>query len=324
MDEPVLVGGMAVRLNASVGVRCWRPGEADADRVLSQGNHAVRQAKQRRSGIERYDPERDAAGSRRLALTDSLRRSIARRELVLHYQPKVDLCSGRVVGVEALARWTNEDGPVSPELFIEVAEEGGLIAELTRAMFEQALAQARRWEEEGTPLVVAVNLSPRNLLDPDLASRVRALLTKHGVSPRQLILEITETTLVPDPIRTSAVLEDLRRIGVRLSIDDYGTGHAALAYLRDFPVDELKLDRSYVAGMIHDPRTAAIVRSTVEMGRQLGLTVVAEGVERQEELEAVKACGCHVVQGYLMCRPLPGDQLSAWLQRRFAAARDCA
>lgn len=332
LEGPVNVAGMAVRLNASVGVRVWSDvgadhgaeGAVDADRVLSDANHAVRQAKTSGTGVERYDPERDADGSRRLALTDALRRSLARRELTLHYQPKVDLLSGRVLGVEALARWSHGDLPVSPALFVELAEEAGMIGDLTKAMLDQALAQARRWEDEGIPLVVSVNVSPRNLLEPDLPHRVQTMLLRHGVDASQLILEITETTLVPDPIRTSEVLAELRAMGIRLSIDDYGTGHAALAYLRDFPVDELKLDRSYVAGMVADHRTAAIVRSTVELGRRLGLTVVAEGVERQEELDAVAACGCTVVQGFLMCRPLPGDEVSAWVRRRFVAARGCA
>lgn len=337
LDTPVAARGASVRINASVGVVTWggldddaddslwdphtrspRSARPDADRLLSRANQALRLAKQHRSGIEAYDPRRDASGAHRLALVDALRRSIARREFDVHYQPKVDVSDGRVLGVEALARWRHDGVDVPPDVFIGIAEEAELIGDLTRGMLDAALAQARRWSDDGHSLAVAVNLSPRNLLDPALPRRVSDLLTRHGVAADRLLLEITETTLMPDPIRGSVALAELRALGVRIAIDDYGTGHASLAYLRDFPVDELKLDRSYISAMVSDPRTAAIVRSTIEMGVALGLEVVAEGVERLEELHALTSSGCHLVQGFLVCRPLPAEAVTRWLDDRRA------
>ncbi len=329
LEAPVAARGASVRINASVGVVTWGSvddfGEVlwegdetglDADRLLSRANQALRLAKHQRSGIEAYDPRRDVSGAHRLALVDALRRSIARRDVEVHYQPKVDITDGHVFGVEALARWRHDGTDVPPDVFIGIAEEAELIGELTRGMLDAALAQSRRWTDAGHTLSVAVNLSPRNLLDPALPRRVADLLTRHGVPAERLLLEITETTLIPDPIRGSVALAELRALGVRIAIDDYGTGHASLAYLRDFPIDELKLDRSYVTAMVGDPRTAAIVRSTIDMGVALGLQVVAEGVERPEELRALTASGCRHVQGFLVCRPLPADDVTRWLDDR--------
>ena len=333
-EFPFSVGEDAVRLDISIGVAVWPehsgpaadPGPAGqvwwagntapADGLLSHAHEARRLARERGTAIERWDPERDLVGARRLALADSLRRSVRQEELQLWYQPKVDTRSGAVVGVEALARWRHEGEMVPPDLFIAMAEEAGLITDLTRSLLEQALAQLAAWDEAGLNLSMAVNLSPRTLLDPALSRRVARMLERYGVEPRRLVLEITETTLMPDQPRVVAAMERLRQLGVRLSIDDYGTGHAALTYLRDFAVDELKLDRSYVAAMVEDERTMAIVRSTVSMGSQLGLDVVAEGVERPDQVDALTACGCHLIQGYLLCPPRPAEELTAWLQAR--------
>lgn len=324
-EFPFSVGEDAVRLDISIGVAVWPEHAgpdaeswliAAADGLLSHAHEARRLARERGSAIERWDPERDLVGARRLALADSLRRSVRQEQLQLWYQPKVDTRSGAVVGVEALARWRHEGEMVPPDLFIAMAEEAGLITDLTRSLLEQALAQLAAWDEAGLTLSMAVNLSPRNLLDPALPRRVARLLERHGVPPNRLVLEITETTLMPDQPRVSAAMERLRQLGVRLSIDDYGTGHAALTYLRDFAVDELKLDRSYVAAMVEDERTMAIVRSTVSMGSQLGLDVVAEGVERPDQVDALTACGCHLIQGYLLCPPRPAEELTAWLEAR--------
>ncbi|MGE0727345.1 MAG: putative bifunctional diguanylate cyclase/phosphodiesterase [Acidimicrobiia bacterium] len=317
VDVPFQVGGDVVRLDLSVGVANWAAGQRPAvDELLSQAHEARRSARDRGTAIERWDPDRDALATRRLALADSLRRSVHRRELELYYQPKLNTTTGTVIGVEALARWQHDGEMVSPELFISMAEEGGLIADLTRALLDQALGQLAEWDRAGIELTIAVNLSPRNLLDPALPRRVTQLLTRHGIDAHRLVLEITETTLMPDRNRSVAVLERLRKLGVRLSIDDYGTGHAALTYLRDFAVDELKLDRSYVAAMLEDERTFAIVESTVSMGRRLGLVVVAEGVEEPEQVEALGRCGCEIIQGYLVSPALSAEAFTSWLLAR--------
>jgi len=318
VEFPFPVGEDRVRVDISVGVALWDSRPPSVGHLLGQAHQARLRARERGTAVERWDPERDALGARRLALAASLRTSVRREELVLHYQPQVDTTSGKVVGVEALARWTHDGEPVPPDLFIPMAEEAGLITELTRSLLDQALAQLARWDRDGLMLSMAVNLSPRNLVDPALPRRVARLLERHRVAPGRLVLEITETTRIPDSHRAGEVLDRLRRMGVRLSIDDYGTGHAALTYLRDFAVDELKLDRTYVAAMLDDERTMAIVQSTVSMGRRLGLEVVAEGVERAEQIKALARCGCHIVQGYLVCRPRPAEELTAWLHQRAA------
>ncbi|MFN0027323.1 MAG: putative bifunctional diguanylate cyclase/phosphodiesterase [Acidimicrobiales bacterium] len=314
-------GGDLVRLDLSVGIVSWDQNPPRVDQLLSQAHEARRLARAQGLPMQRWDPDRDSMATRRLALADALRRSVRREELQLYYQPKVHLGTGEVVGVEALARWQHEGEMISPELFVSMAEEAGLIASLTRGLLDQALGQVARWDAQGLRLSVSVNLSPRNLLDPALPRRVSQLLERHGIAPRRLVLEITETTLMPDRTRSGEVLERLRASGVRLSIDDYGTGNAALNYLRDFSVDELKLDRSYVAAMVSDERTFAIVASTVAMGRRLGLDVVAEGVERIEEVDALIRCGCEIIQGYLVCPPVPPAELTAWLRDNARSSR---
>ncbi len=307
------LGADAVRLDLSIGVALWSAGSAMGETLLSHAHDARRLARERASGIERWDPERDVLGARRLAFADSLRRSVRDEELQLSYQPKVDTRRAQVVGVEALARWRHEGEVVPPELFLAVAEEAGLITELTSSLIDQALAQLARWDEAGLHLSMAVNVSPRALSDPVLARRVARALQRCGVAPNRLVLEIAETALIPDQRRVSSALQRLRQLGVGLCIDDYGTGHVSLSYLRDFAMDELKLDRSSVTLMVEDERARAVVRSTVFLGGQLGLDVVAQGVERPDQLDALTACGCHLIQGDLLCAPLPAEELTAWL-----------
>jgi EAL domain-containing protein (putative c-di-GMP-specific phosphodiesterase class I) len=235
--------------------------------------------------------------------------------LTLVYQPKIELATGRMVGVEALVRWHHpEHGFVPPDAFIPIAESTALIQPLGQFVLETALDQAGCWQEAGLSLHVAVNLSVRNLLEPTLVDRVAELVSRAGVTPGTLILEITESGVMTDPEAAIALLWGLRRIGVRLSIDDFGTGYSSLAYLKRLPVDEVKLDKSFVLNMTSDADDAAIVRSTIELAHNLGLQLVAEGVEDQETLELLATLGCDLVQGYHLARPMPADEL-ANLQR---------
>jgi diguanylate cyclase len=235
----------------------------------------------------------------------------------VHYQPKAALGSGKVVGVEALARWHHPaHGEIPPDEFIPVAEQAGVIRPLSRFVIRTVLEQWAAWSRRGLELEIAVNLSPWNLLDGVLADDLDALLREFGAPPRALRLEITETSMMTDPHRTAGVLKQAHALGVGLSIDDFGTGYSSLSWLSRLPVDELKIDRSFVQGVNADRSDAAIVRSTIELGRSLGLTVVAEGVEDRRTWVRLRDHGCHVAQGYLLSVPRTAEQLEIWLDDR--------
>jgi EAL domain-containing protein (putative c-di-GMP-specific phosphodiesterase class I) len=239
------------------------------------------------------------------------------RELVLFYQPKAVLTDGEVRSVEALLRWRHpHQGWVYPDSFIPVAQETGLIRPLTLYVLDEALRQTREWSDAGLGLSVSVNLSMRNLLDVDFPLQVEELLQKWGVDASLLELEITESTMLANPTRTKMVLEQLSALGIRLSIDDFGTGYSSLAYLRRLPIDEIKIDRSFVMGMDAEADDVAIVRSTIDLGRNLGLEVVAEGVETREIWDQLRALGCNTAQGYYLSRPVPAERLQEWLETR--------
>jgi EAL domain-containing protein (putative c-di-GMP-specific phosphodiesterase class I) len=282
--------------------------------LLQRADVAMYTAKAAHSGIEVYAAERDQYSPRRLALVGALRAAVEARALSVVYQPKAELPDGAVVGMEALVRWQDPaHGTVPPDEFIPIAESTGLIAPLCRFVLEVAVDQARDWRDQGLAAGVAVNLSVRNLLEPGLAGRVRGLLAASGLPAGLLTLEITEGAVMTDPAAAVAVLHRLADAGVRLSIDDFGTGYSSLAYLKRLPVDEVKLDRSFVLGMTSDPDDAAIVRSTIELARNLGLRMVAEGVEDQETWDALAAMGCELAQGYLLARPMPAAEATGWL-----------
>ena len=310
LGQPLPIEQLELAVTGSIGIALGPDHGSDPDLLLQRADVAMYQAKEGHSGIEVYAAERDQYSPRRLALVGALRAAIEQRELTLVYQPKVELAGGRMVGVEALVRWHHpEHGPVPPDEFIPIAESTALIQPLGQFVLETSLNQARRWQEDGLPLHVAVNLSVRNLLEPTLVDRVAELVGRSGVPPGALTLEITESGVMTDPEAAIAVLWGLRRIGVRLSVDDFGTGYSSLAYLKRLPVDEVKLDKSFVLNMTADPHDAAIVRSTIELAHNLGLQLVAEGVEDQETLELLAALGCDLVQGYHLARPMPADQL---------------
>jgi EAL domain-containing protein (putative c-di-GMP-specific phosphodiesterase class I) len=245
-----------------------------------------------------------------------LRTAIEAGQLSVAYQPKVDVASGRIIGAEALVRWNHpRRGFVPPDEFVPVAEHTGLLRPLTLFVLESALEQCARWRAAGFELDVAVNLSVRNLLDVEIPNDVARLLAKFDLPPSVLELEITESALLADPIRTNGVLQELHRIGVGISIDDFGTGYSSLSYLRRMPVDELKIDKSFVTDMALDENAALIVRSTIELGRNLGLRVVAEGVETREVWDQLAALGCHVAQGYFFGRAAAAPQFLRHLAR---------
>jgi diguanylate cyclase (GGDEF)-like protein len=311
LGQPLPIEQLELEVTGSIGIALGPDHGEDPELLLQRADVAMYQAKEAHIGIEVYAAERDQYSPRRLALVGALRTAIEQRELTLLYQPKVNLASGQVVGAEALVRWRHPDhGQIPPDEFIPIAESTALIQPLSHFVLETALDQARCWQETGITLGVAVNLSVRNLLEPTLVERVAGLLARAAVAPGTLTLEITESGVMTDPEAAIAMLWGLRRIGVRLSVDDFGTGYSSLAYLKRLPVDEVKLDRSFVLNMTGDANDAAIVRSTIELAHNLGLQLVAEGVEDQETLELLAALGCDLAQGYHLARPIPADELA--------------
>jgi diguanylate cyclase (GGDEF)-like protein len=313
-EAPFMVNGMALHIGASLGIAIHPEQGSTPDVLIQRADVAMYVAKANRTGYEYYSPDSDYHSPARLALVDDLRSAIEERALTLHYQPKVDFRTGGVVGVEALARWDHpRRGTVSPVEFIELAEQSGLINPLTCYVLDRALEQMKEWLADGLDLTVSVNLSLQSLLDLQLPTIVANMLTQWEVPPARLILEITESCMMSDPTRTMAILNKLNDMGVRLSIDDFGTGYSSLSYLKRLPVTELKIDKSFVMDMLSDDSNAVIVRSTIDLGQNLGLAVVAEGVASEPIYDALIQLGCSIAQGFHISRPIPADQVKRWL-----------
>jgi diguanylate cyclase (GGDEF)-like protein len=319
LQRPFRFGSMGLTVDASVGIAVGPGHSASAEELLQLADLAMYSAKRTRVGATLYDDARDGEGRHRLETVEQLRAGIAAGELVLHYQPKLNLRTGAVDGVEALVRWAHPDrGLLYPDSFIDLAESSGLMSKLTSAVLDGALAQWRVWADTGLVLEVSVNVSPTDLTDDGFPAEVATVLLRHGVPATRLVLEVTESLLMADRERAVRVLERLRDTGVGISIDDYGTGYSSLAYLASLPVTELKLDRSFITSMPGSPRAAAVVTSTLQLAQSLGLVLVAEGAEDAETVAALTALDCDLVQGYHISRPLPAGQLESWLRERSA------
>jgi EAL domain-containing protein (putative c-di-GMP-specific phosphodiesterase class I) len=277
-------------------------------------------AKDTHAGFVLFDPRQDQHSPRRLALLGELRRAIEHEQLLLHYQPKVDAHTGQVLGVEALVRWQHpERGLLPPGDFIPLAERTGLITPLTHYVLKAALQQCRQWCQAGHELAVAANVSARRLLDLSFPDEVAGLLAIWQVPARLLVVEITESTIMADPAHALEVLGRLDRMGVQVAIDDFGTGYSSMAHLKSLPVHELKVDRSFVMHMTSSASDAVIVQTTIDLGRNLGLRVVAEGVEDAATWQELEALGCNAIQGYYVSRPIPAEDLTSWLEQQPAA-----
>jgi EAL domain-containing protein (putative c-di-GMP-specific phosphodiesterase class I) len=280
--------------------------------MLRQADVSLYAAKDSRTRVEVYHPALDAANRVRLETIRDLDEAISAPQFVLHYQPKIDVATGATFGAEALVRWQHPTrGLLYPDAFLPVVEQCGLMNAVTRLVLETAVAQLAQWRGDGLDLSIAVNLSASDLLDESLAERISGLLSEHGVPADALELEITESVIMTDPGRAREVLQSLRRLGLLIAVDDYGTGYCALSYLRDLPVDELKIDRTFIDRLTTDPRTEAIVHSTIELAHALDIKVVAEGVEHEEALEALVRLDCDYAQGYHFSRPLPAEAFVA-------------
>jgi diguanylate cyclase (GGDEF)-like protein len=317
LADPLTLEGIALHTGVSIGIALSPDHGDDVTLLLRRADMAMYRAKERRSGHEVYAENDEQGGQERLRTIHELRVALDEGQLVLHYQPKINLQSGEICGVEALVRWDHPiRGLLMPDSFLDLLEESGLMGALTRRVLDQALQQAVRWQSRGLSLSVAVNLSADSLLDASLPAYVASQLALHHLPPSALQLEITEETLMADRQRARLVLGEVRDLGVQISIDDFGTGYSSLAYLRDLPIDELKLDRLFVAPMTDDPRAMALVGSTISLAHSLGLRMVAEGVEDKTTYNELRRLGCDQVQGYLISRPMPADSLDRWLRRR--------
>ena len=308
LQSPISLGAATVTVDASVGIARAPQHSSTPDGLVAMADLAMFSAKAERLGVAVYDASRNSADLNRLERVRMLRDGIRNGELELHYQPQVDLTTGETTGVEALVRWRHpQDGLLYPQVFIGLAESAGLMTELTMAVLDAALRQRQRWQAGGVPLRMAVNVSPSVLVDGEFPAQVVSLLAGHGVDGEAVTLELTEELLMDNRERGVVALRQLRDAGVCVAIDDYGTGYSSLAYLKDLPVNELKLDRSFVADLTASSQSATIVQSTVDLAHALGLKIVAEGVEDVATLQSLRDAGCDVVQGFLLGRPVPPE-----------------
>ncbi len=314
VEKAFNVGGHPVEVGASVGIAICPDNGTDPGVLLRRADVAMYVAKRNQLGVSTYSPDQDQHSPDRLALMAELRAAIEEDQLELHYQPKVDFATGTVSGAEALVRWRHpQRGLVPPDEFIPLAEQSGQVKALSRWVLDHALRQARQWSSSGLSLGVAVNLSMRDLHDPALPDTVASLLARWQVDPATLTVEITESTLMADPVQALEIVRRLSRMGVHIAIDDFGTGYSSLAYLKRLPVDELKVDRAFVRHIASDSHDAAIVRSTIGLAHDLGLSVVAEGIEDQDSWNVLHTLGCDRAQGYFVSRPLAATDFTAWL-----------
>jgi diguanylate cyclase (GGDEF)-like protein len=312
LEGPVHIHGVDLDVRGSVGIACFPDHGRDVDELLSAADMAMYRAKQARSGWALYDDSLNQHSPERLALVSDLRRGLERDELLLEYQPKIDLTTGRLCGVEALVRWCHpERGLMSPTEFVGLAEHTGLIRPLTMWVAREALRQTQRWRAQGLEIRVAINLSVRSLTR-ELPGDLAALLADYGATGEELECEITESMMMANPAEGLEILEQLAGLGLRLAVDDFGTGYSSLAYLKRLPVSELKIDRSFVGQMDVDASDRGIVRSTIDLARHLRLSVVAEGVESAATLAELRELGCDYAQGFFISPPLQADQVPVW------------
>ena len=317
LEQPVPVGGIALEVGGSIGIALAPLHGNEAAVLLKRADEAMYQAKAAGRGLHVHDGhrDRDSAGSGP-SLVGELRAGIAAGQLELHVQPQANLHTGLITGAEALVRWRHQThGLLYPAAFIKMAERSGLIRPLTTAMLTASIRACAQWGQTGHQVGISVNLSARSLLDFDIVQEVQELLGQYGLPARRLTLEITESSIISDPTRTIEVLHALQSMGVRLSVDDFGTGYSSLSYLKELPLHELKMDRSFVTSLGQLASDDTLARTIIDLGRNLSLDVVAEGVETLAAADALRALGATTSQGYLLSRPMPAAHFQDWLDR---------
>jgi diguanylate cyclase (GGDEF)-like protein len=314
LEEAFDLNGLRINVQASIGIALFPEHGTNADGLLQRADMAMYAAKRAKSGYTVYSSEQNHNSQRRLFLMGELRRALVQDQLFLVYQPKINLRTGQTAGVEALVRWEHPQfGVIRPNRFIPLAEKTGLIMPLTLWVIHAALRQCQVWQQIGLDITTAVNLSAWNLQSDQLPEQLEGLLKSCAVDPSRLQLEITESAIMVDPTRALTNLKRMRGMGLKFAIDDFGTGYSSLAYLKRLPVNEIKIDKSFVLNMPDDEDDIVIVRSTIDLGHNLGLDVVAEGVESQEALRQLAALKCDSAQGFYMSQPLTDTDLTSWL-----------
>jgi len=315
LQQPFVVEGQVLEVGASIGIALYPQHGSDARTLMRRADVAMYATKQSNAGFMFH--ERDEPESRvpdQLSLVVEMRTAIERDEFELYYQPKRHLHSGLITRVEVLIRWNHpRRGLLMPVSFVPIAERTGLIKPMTDWILDKAMKQCREWQDAGAPIHVAVNVSAKSLLEETLPSKVQSMLDKWNIDPRFLKIEITESSIMADPAHALAIMSMLQSMGVRLSVDDFGTGYSSLTHLRELPIDEIKIDKSFVTGMLTSEADAAIVRTVIDLAHNLGKQVCAEGVEDAETMHRLEEMGCDLAQGYFISRPVPAATLMTWL-----------
>ncbi|MFC1603141.1 putative bifunctional diguanylate cyclase/phosphodiesterase, partial [Pseudomonadota bacterium] len=313
-EQPILIEDTPLEIEVAIGIALYPDHGDTPTTLLRHADIAMRLAKYETTAYSIYNPEDDPSSLLRLKLHGELRQAINEEMLTLYYQPKINIKTGRITSVEALARWPHPtNGMISPIEFIPMIEQSGMIQPFTFWVLEQAIEQSKLWAQSGINLTIAINLSARNLLDPGLPGHIGKLLESHKISPACLSVEITESAIMSRPKNALKTLFELNEMGIKISIDDFGTGYSSLTYLKEMPVHELKIDQSFIFGLTANSKDSVIVRSTIDLAHNLGLLVVAEGVENQDTLEYLATLNCDIAQGYHISDPMPGHKLEHWL-----------
>jgi diguanylate cyclase (GGDEF)-like protein len=314
IDQPFMIEGHSLKVGISIGIAMYPDHGTDSETLVQRADIAMYDAKRNDVIYAIFNIEQHRATFNRLVLIGELRDAIKKNDIFLCYQPKISIRNKTLIGVEALARWHHtERGIVDPDDFISLAEQAGLCKQFTNMVLDKALEQCGKWQKVGYHIPVAVNLSLKNLHDLEFPTDVAILLAKWQIKPEMLLLEITESSIVVDKERVARVVSELKKMGLQLSIDDFGTGYSSISYLKNFPAREIKIDKSFIIGMLQNEDNAVIVRSTIEMIHNIGRKVVAEGVEDEDTLQFLEELGCDILQGFHLCRPLPSNELQDWL-----------
>jgi diguanylate cyclase (GGDEF)-like protein/PAS domain S-box-containing protein len=314
LEQPFVIESQVLEVGASIGIALYPAHGTDARTLLRNADVAMYSAKEKQSGYSFHSHETEARSPEQLSLAVELRTAIEKNQLVLHYQPKLHLSTGLATRAEVLIRWDHPTrGHLGPGQFIPLAERTGIIRSVTDWLLDRSMEQCRKWQDAGAPIHVAVNISAKSLLDQALPGKVQAALDRWKIDPRFLKIEITESSFMADPAHALAILSMLQSMGVRLSVDDFGTGYSSLTHLRQMPIDEIKIDKSFVTTMRDNEADAAIVRTVIDLAHNLGKQVCAEGVEDEATWRMLRDLGCDLAQGFWIARPMPADELLVWL-----------
>jgi len=314
LATPLKLEQFSLDTEASIGIVCYPGHGQHAEDLLRYAQVAMHAARHRQVMVAIYDHDMEQYQIEYLTLASELRHAIEANDLIIYYQPKVDISSRKIVATEALIRWQHpEKGLIQPDLFIPMAEQTDIIHPFTAWLIDAVADQISQWQDKGIHMMVAINLAPRNLLEADLPQRLQHALNRWHIDPSSLMLEITERGIIAEPQRALAILDRIHDLGISISIDDFGTGYSSLKYLKDLPIDELKIDQSFISAMYRDKTSLTIVKMVTQMAHSLGLEVTAEGVETEQDWQELESMGCDRIQGYYTGKPMPPDVFEQWM-----------